>query len=247
MEIIRLDTADSTNSWVISHEKELPQTALVYCNTQTAGRGQRGNSWESAPGKNITASLIFHPKNFPAQDQFAISESIALGIVDFLKKLGVEARIKWPNDIYVEDKKICGILVEHAVVGQNIYRTVAGMGININQTEFVSDAPNPVSLKQLTGKHYDIAEMVEKLAGELQRNITSLQDLEEFRKGEGYHSAFLDSLWRNDGNFHPFFDRKANEEIYAKIYEVAPSGVLTLRARSGENREYYFKEVEFLL
>lgn len=241
MEIIKIDSADSTNTWVSRHEEELPSPALVYSHRQTAGRGQRGNHWESEPGKNITATLLFHPSEFPACDQFAISEAVALAVVDFLEGYGVKAKIKWPNDIYVEDKKICGILVEHTVMGSNIMRTIAGMGININQREFLSDAPNPVSMTQLTGLDHDLEEAVANLAKALEKRIAAL------RMPEILHGSFLDHLWRKDKRYHKFYDRNSNEPIRAKIIDVKANGLLTLETSEGDTREFAFKEVEFIL
>lgn len=241
MDIIKLDTADSTNSWVAAYEKDLPSPALVYCVEQTAGRGQRGNSWESAPGLNITASLLFHPQDFLAEWQFLISENIALAIISFLKDLGVEAKVKWPNDIYVGDRKICGILVEHVVTGKFITRTIAGFGININQTEFLSDAPNPVSLSMLTGEKYNLENALAKLSLHLEKF------LREIHQGISSHILFMKMLWRNDGNFYKFVDRKKDEPIEACIQEVAPTGMLTLQTREGDIRDFAFKEVEFVL
>ena len=241
MKILKIEIADSTNNWVAQHESELPSPSLVYCHQQTAGRGQRGNSWESEPGKNITASLIFHPEEFPAYLQFSISEAIALAIVDFLNDYGVKAQIKWPNDIYVGEKKICGILVEHVVSGQNIARSIAGFGININQTCFISDAPNPVSLSLLTGQQYNLEELTENLAAHLEKNLTLLHNAEDC------HSRFTSNLWRKDGNYHQFYDHTKKQHIKAFIHDVANNGMLTLITKENEARKYAFKEVEFIL
>ena len=241
MEILELEHTDSTNNWIANHEKELNGLTLVYSYAQTAGRGQRGNSWESEPGKNITASIFFTPKNYEAARQFHISEAIALAIVDFLLEFGVEAKIKWPNDIYVGDRKICGILVEHSVIGRNISRTIAGFGINMNQTLFLSDAPNPVSLSMLTGLSYDINESVRLLSKKLE------EYLEKLDAPEKLHAEFLELVWRKDGEFHDFFDRGRSERIKGKIEDVRPDGLLVVTTERGEKREYAFKEVEFIL
>lgn len=241
IDIIRLDTAESTNNSAAKLEKDLPATALVYTHTQTSGRGQKGNSWESEPYKNITASLLFHPQDFPANRQFALSEMIALCISDFLSEQGADTRIKWPNDIYTGDRKICGILVEHVVTGKTISRTIAGFGININQKEFRSDAPNPVSLTMLTGKEYDIEELLGRLAEKLEEYI------DRSKEPGLIHEAFLARLWRNDGKYYPFNDRKSRERIEARIRDVAPTGMMTLELRDGTLREYAFKEVEFVV
>lgn len=241
MQVIGIESADSTNNWVAENEKNLPSPVLVYCKEQKAGRGQRGNSWESEPGKNITASLLCHPEEFPAICQFAISEAVALAVTDFLRGYGVETKVKWPNDIYHGDKKICGILVEHVVIGNQISRTIAGIGININQTKFISDAPNPVSLKIITGKQHDIEECVAQLATILENYMKTLRDKERL------HREFLTSLWRNDGNFYKFHDRQTGETIYACIKDVDSRGILSLLTTDGESRSYAFKEIEFIL
>ena len=240
MDIIRLEATDSTNNWLLCHESEMKGPSMVYCHNQTAGRGQRGNSWESEPGKNITASVIFFPQNFPAFKQFLISEAVALAIVDYLEEKGVIAEVKWPNDIYVGDKKICGILVEHFVLGRNVTRSIAGFGININQTEFISDAPNPVSLKMITSKDYNIETEIERLAFIMNKYIHDLSPEAPL------HDRFLKNLWRGRG-IYEFFDRKNNEKIRGSICDVAPDGVLTLDTISGQKRRYYFKEVEFII
>lgn len=260
MQIIRIKETDSTNTWVGRHESELPAEALAYCLTQTAGRGQRGNSWESEPGKNITASLILHPRNFPASSQFLISEAVALALVEFLEKKGVEAKVKWPNDIYVGEKKICGILVEHVITGRNISRTIAGFGLNLNQEKFMSDAPNPVSLKMLTGISYSLEDSVAEIAQLLQKAIGGLCAIEEenqadensvFRKiaksHSELHARFMQKLWRNDGKIYKFHDHKCNEPIQAAISNVDTDGTLTLKLHDGERRSYLFKEIEFIL
>ena len=241
MNIQSLGIIDSTNNWLAYHEKELQAPLLVFCHTQKAGRGQRGNSWESEPGKNITASLLFRLTDFPALQQFQISEAIALAITEFLKEEGVEAKVKWPNDIYVGDKKICGILVEHSVTGRFINRTIAGFGINLNQTEFKSGAPNPISLKMLTRKEYNVEKCVEKLGVILKKYIDGLDSR------ISYHEKFLSKLWRGDKNYYKFFDRKNEEFIDARISEIAQDGLLTLTTADGQSRVYAFKEVEFLI
>ena len=243
MNIVRLDSTTSTNTWTALHDKDLESPSLVYSINQTAGRGQRGNSWESQPGKNITASLIFHPDNFPAHRQFLISEIIALAIVDFLKGHGISAKIKWPNDIYVGNKKICGILVEHVVVGKTISRSIAGFGININQEVFLSDAPNPVSLSQLTGLKYDIETEINSLASIIGNYLAKLST----DSSDINHDEFLKNLWRHDGNFYKFFDRNRTQYIEARINSVSTDGTLTLSTIDGDSRKYAFKEIEFVI
>lgn len=240
MEIIRLETTNSTNSWLADNESEIVSSTLVYAVTQTAGRGQRGNSWESEPGKNITASLIFRPQNFPASKQFSISECVALALLDYLNDKGVTAKIKWPNDIYVGDKKIAGILVEHVVTGKNITRTIIGFGLNLNQKIFVSPAPNPVSLKHITGQEYIIEKEICEVASHLSKRLQDIQD-------PSIHYEFVNNLWRRDNQLHKFHDKLKNEYIDAYIKDVATDGIISLQTHKGELRRFAFKEIEFIL
>ena len=239
MRILKLAETTSTNSWLSTNENNLEAPLMVYSEKQTAGRGQRGASWESEPGKNLTASLLLRLESFQADKQFLISEAIALSIVELLSRHGVLAEIKWPNDIYVGNDKICGILVENVVTGSEITRTIAGFGLNVNQEKFISDAPNPVSMKMLTQTDYEI----ETLANELSLFIEN--NLELLSEPELLHSRFMENLWRNDSHFYPFLDKKREELIYARIDSVAPDGILKLITTNGEPRNYAFKEIEF--
>lgn len=239
MKILKIEETDSTNIWLKENEKVLESPLFVYCVTQTAGRGQRGNTWESEPGKNITGSLLFHPLSLRAENQFLISEAVALGVVELLGKYGIQAKIKWPNDIYVDNEKICGILVENVITGRDITRSIAGVGLNVNQDTFISDAPNPVSMTQITGLTYPIDRVTEDLVSTIESNLKGIITPEEL------HEKFMEKLWRNDGNFYPFFDRKSDEPIKAKIQAVRPDGTLMLITDKNEVRSYVFKEIEF--
>lgn len=240
MVILRLGETDSTNDWVKRNARELETGTLVWCDVQRSGRGQRGNSWESAPGKNITASALLRPDWVEAGKQFCISEAVALGVADVLDGLGVDAEVKWPNDIYSGDRKICGILIEHSLLGRGIVHTVAGIGLNVNQSVFESDAPNPVSVVHLTGEENDLSRVVTMLGKALERRI------EETRSPELLHREFISRLWRGSGS-HPYRDVATGEVFNASIAGIEPCGVLKLRDESGVEREYAFKEVEFLL
>ncbi len=127
MKILLLEETDSTNTYVSVHADSLDDMTLVAAHSQTAGRGQRGNSWESEPGRNICATLFHRPAGVPARVQFAVSEATALGVADMLAHYGIEARVKWPNDVYVGDRKICGILIENAVAGGATCSTAASV------------------------------------------------------------------------------------------------------------------------
>ena len=171
MNFLLLEEVDSTNSYVAVHAAELEDMTMVIADSQTAGRGQRGNSWESEQGKNLTFTLLYKPQGIAPREQFAISEAAALAVADFLVESGMEAKVKWPNDIYAGDRKISGILIEHALMGQTIQHTRIGIGLNVNQREFRSDAPNPVSMVQLLGSESDISRVAVGVGTHLERRL----------------------------------------------------------------------------
>lgn len=244
MKILHLEEVDSTNGWLMREADSLEAPLLVSAHTQTAGRGQRGNHWESEPGKNLTFSVLYRPYHFPAIAQFAISEAVALAIVDFLKSEKIEAMVKWANDIYVEDRKICGILIQHVLIGSEISYTVIGAGINVNQLRFVSDAPNPMSMAQLTGHSYDLDSLEKKVSTCLEKRLAETTTV----KGRGtLHDEFLSNIWRMDGNLHPFTDISTATPFRARIKDILPSGQLILTLADGSERSYWFKEVSFTL
>lgn len=245
MNFLLLEQVDSTNSYVSVHAGELDDMTMVIADTQTAGRGQRGNSWESEPGRNLTFTLLHRPKGIAPREQFAISEATALAIADFLEETGIEAKVKWPNDIYAGDSKIAGILIEHSLTGSAITDTRIGVGLNVNQREFRSDAPNPVSMANLLGADTDISRVAARVGAHLEARL-SLAATPEGR--EEMHREFKRRLWRGDGAEHPFRRRDTGETFPGVITDVSPEGPISiLDTASGSTSIFMFKEVEFLL
>ncbi|MDD6357504.1 MAG: biotin--[acetyl-CoA-carboxylase] ligase [Bacteroidales bacterium] len=236
--IVKLPATHSTNSYmqeVLS--KSLPEEGtLVWTPCQTAGRGQCGNAWESEPGKNITCSAVFYPA-VNIQEQFLVSEAVSLAVIDFMDILMPGCRIKWPNDIYYGDFKVAGILIEQNLYGKRIDSCVAGVGININQKKFRSDAPNPLSVSLVTGETYD----VELLLPQLQEKLTErMREL----KSPCLHQEYMSRLYRKEG-FFLFSD--ASGVFVARICDVQSNGYLVLETDKKEKRCYAFKEVEFVI
>lgn len=251
MNIIRLQETDSTNSWVSAHAPELPSESLVIAHTQTAGRGQRGNTWESEPGKNLTFTLLMRLKAIPAIRQFRISQAVSIAICDTLEELyGVHCRIKWPNDIYAGDRKICGILISHSLTGSHIDHTIIGGGINVNQTIFRSDAPNPVSVAQLTGRTYNLDELTEAVGEKIIAQINAIDHAfaTSDERAEGtLDTLYMSMLWRADGKNHPFRRVSDNSTFMASIQSVQPTGHITLLHHPSNTTESFaFKEIEWL-
>lgn len=145
-DIIWLTEVDSTNKYVKSNIDSLDNLSVVSALSQTAGRGQGDHTWQSEPGQNLLFSILLKEPDVAPNCQKVISDAVAESMVKLLEKHGIEAWIKPPNDIWVRDKKICGILIEHALRSGRISWSILGVGLNINQTVFPSDLPNPTSM-----------------------------------------------------------------------------------------------------
>ncbi len=228
---------DSTNDCLnrLSRVSDLPEFYTIWAEYQSKGKGQKGNSWESERDKNLTFSFLLHPLSIPASEQFVISEMISLAIRDALSSYTAGISIKWPNDIYWNDRKICGILIENELCGTQISNCVVGVGLNVNQDSFHSDAPNPVSLKQITGKDTDREMILHQILGSFYNFYVVRQ---------GVHDAYLSALYRRKG-YHRYRDAQGLFE--AELVDVEPDGHLVLQPRNGLPRRFAFKEVQFIL
>lgn len=211
---------------------------------QTAGRGQKGNTWESEQGKNLLFSIFAHPHNIKVKEQFYISEAIALAVSDaVIAAIGPEfaggISVKWSNDVYWKDFKMAGILIENTIQGDRILDTVAGVGLDVNQEVFLSDAPNPISLRNITGREFDRdalhTDIVERFIGYMERSSDN--------EKADVDRLYRERLYRREG-YHPF--RDAQGEFEACIEGIRPDGCLMLLTRSGEHRTYEFKQVQFI-
>lgn len=240
---INIKETASTNTYLARMATMLPSGTVIYTHHQSAGRGQRGNSWEAEPGKNLTFSLLVkNPPVAPAA-QFGISEAVSLAIVDFLSQYSTGFSIKWPNDIYHGDRKICGILIEHSLCGNSIRHTIIGAGININQDVFLSDAPNPVSLKQIIGCETDLDSALRDVCSRIEAQVAALGTADGATR---LHSRYLATLYRHDGCMHEFA-LPGGGHFMARIAGVAPAGTLMLEHADGSCHDYAFKEVQFVI
>lgn len=232
----------STNTCAADLLKENnPQEGtIVQTNFQSAGRGQAGNKWESEDGNNLLISIILYPSTINPSEQFIISMAVSLGICDFVKRFAGDSSVKWPNDIYVKNDKIAGILIENSVMGEKIENSIVGIGLNINQISFKSDAPNPVSLKLVTGADYILSECLSELASDL--DIRYKQVIaEEFQL---IRDEYASKLYRID-QWSAFSDK--NGRFEGKIVSVTDSGKLVIERKPGKLTEYSFKEVEYII
>ncbi|MCX6326149.1 MAG: biotin--[acetyl-CoA-carboxylase] ligase [Bacteroidia bacterium] len=237
-----LENLPSTNTHAadLLKNNDLTEGAIVYTNYQSAGRGQTGNRWESEDGKNLLISIVLFPSMINPADQFLISMTVSLGICDFLKRYIPVCTIKWPNDIYVNNDKIAGILIENSIMGNQIENTIAGIGLNINQDKFLSDATNPVSLSLITGRSYDLTTCLNQLASDLDKRYKQLIS-ENFAQ---IKHEYVSQLYR----LNEWYNFRDMNGIYAgRILSVNDKGKLQIERRAGKISEYYFKEVDFIL
>ena len=231
-EIVHIEETDSTNRWMKDNGEG---TQVVVADYQTAGKGCGSNSWEAERGQNLLFSVMIHPKSLQAKNQFIITQVISVALCKTLDRyVQSQISIKWPNDIYVGDKKVCGVLIENRLQGRMIKDTIIGIGLNVNQTEFKSDAPNPVSLKQLIGKDIDREEVLNTFIEQLNETVKSATIIADYKA----------RLYRREGK-HLFMTK--NTTFKASIVDVKDDGRLMLEDEKGVAHLFRFKEVQFVI
>lgn len=241
--VIRLPEVDSTNDYLRGYrpvEEDDNSMVVVIADYQTHGRGQGTNAWESERAKNLLMSVRVHPRYVPVRYQFFLSMAGGLAVKDAVSSYVEGVTLKWPNDIYVGDRKLSGTLIETSVGRGQLKDCVFGVGINVNQTEFCGDAPNPVSLSQLLGREVGREELTQKVLNAFEKYCQML-----LNGAYGDVSAlYYLSLYRRKGYF-PF--RDVDGEFEAELVEVEDDGHLILHDREGKIRSYAFKEVAYII
>lgn len=240
--IKRFSQLDSTNrtteKWVL--ESHPPEGSAVMADFQSHGRGMAGNSWESAPGQNLLVSFVLYPEFLFAGDQFMINKVVSLAVKECVRNFlnRNDVRVKWPNDVYVGDTKIAGILSQNSIRGQHIQFTVVGIGLNVNQLEFSPFTPKAVSMKSIAGKDFDREEVLAYLASRLEYFYEML------RQGltADLDRRYLASLYK--------FGREARFSSSGQVFTgvisgVSPFGFLIISI-DGEPKEFDIKDVQFL-
>lgn len=206
---------------------------------QTAGRGQQGYKWESQPGQNLLYSIGVRPTFLAPRKQFRLLQVASLAVCNALNDLSSGFKIKWPNDIYYEDRKISGTLIENELNGQNFKQCVLGTGINLNQTEFSTYPPNPVSLKQIIGQNTNGAILLEQILNQFDLLYQKLEQGDEFQLAAAYRSH----LFRGEGEY---LYRDEAGTFNASIQTIEPDGHLVLQTSDGTLKRYHFKEVKYV-
>lgn len=240
-----LDVVDSTNRYIrdeadnlLVNGKDIVAVTAAY---QTAGRGQRGNVWQSQNGDNLLLSILVRPcRVLEAKNQFLLSQAVAVSLHAAMKRYGIETRLKWPNDIYVGNKKLAGILVELDYSGAFVEQAIIGIGLNVNQTEFPTMDRVPVSMKMLLGKNVPVDDALASVLGSFEHCYRMLLCGDSGAIAREYNSLLLGL-----GEKQRFSD--ADGEFIAVIEGVEPAGHLLLRRDDGTLSRYAFKEVEQMM
>ena len=261
--IIFLDSIGSTNTWLreyvegqdnlsdMSTDDGVMLTVCTY--RQTAGRGQQGNSWESEPDKNISFTTLLDTSALRPEYLWRVTEMCALAVVKALSSFGITAVIKWPNDIYVGDEKICGILIESVLRGNTVPYCLAGIGVNINQTVFRSGAPNPVSMALIAGHEFNKEEVLRAIVKQLHSLWRLLTDAPQLLKKD-----YMQLLYRRKGLFpyrrkevsvSPMAISSSMDEgvFYAEIADITEQGCLVLRQGDGHAETFHFKQIQYII
>lgn len=241
MNVIWLETVDSTNSEALRLLPELPSGTVLAAYEQTAGRGQRGNTWFTRPGQNLTFSIVLKNLSLEASQAIRLNFLTSVAVASFLESKGVKAAVKWPNDIYVNGGKICGILIENSLDGPMLGASVIGIGINVNQREF-SQLANATSLTLCTGKEYVLETALKEFLTVFERLLPSLAE-------EDLLQEYTARLFRM-GVSARYHDLLTDREYRGIIRGVEPDGRLCIQDQDAPGlplRHYHFKEVSYLL
>ncbi len=243
--IHHIDKVASTNdlAFEVCAEKEPEEGTVYVAYEQTAGKGYHDNIWVSEKGKNLTMSLVLCPGFINPSEQFVITQLISLATADTLKTLIPEhlIRIKWPNDLYINEAKVGGILVQNSIMGDRIEYTVVGIGLNVNQREFPESLPNPVSVGGYTNKDYELDDVLKSLLHYINVRYTGFSKYPDRKQ---LQDEYLKNLYR----YQELAAFKDKDGIYnGRITDVDAYGRLEITAQNGVKKHYNFKEVAFVL
>lgn len=221
---------------LLCQQRDLAEGSLVITSHQTAGRGQRGNSWEAQAGKNLTFSILLKPTFLSVVQQFFLTIVVSLGIRDLLtEETGIKVQIKWPNDILMDDLKICGVLIENQILGQKLSGSVIGIGLNVNQLFF--SVPTATSLALVTGQNYDLSGLLTRLLSHIEQRYLELRE----GKLQKLRDQYLDALYLRDKRHRFNSERGEFEGVIRGIDEI---GRLVIETPSGP-RSFDIKEIRY--
>ena len=241
--IIEIDVVDSTNNYTANllHKTKLVEGTVILAHFQSKGRGQRGELWHSEPGENLLFSIVLEPFFINNENYFLLSKVVALAINDVLEEIsGKISFIKWPNDIYINEKKIAGILIENQWKGNTLQRAIVGIGININQLNF-DKVENATSLSLLTAKTHNLHLVLEKINNKIEEYYLKLKMGNSKEIDQRY---FEQLLYRNQ--WHTYLLNNG-DKIKGKIVEIVSSGQMILEHENNSKKGYDIKEIKFMI
>ncbi|MDR6941920.1 biotin--[acetyl-CoA-carboxylase] ligase [Mucilaginibacter pocheonensis] len=240
--LVTIKEVDSTNTFLknlLSNSKPLPEGTVIMAESQYAGRGQQQNKWHSEPGKNLTFSILLTPGFLPVVNQFDLTRVVSLGVFDaLLPYLGDKLKIKWPNDIYYDEHKLGGILIEAHIQGDHIKNAIIGIGLNINQENFEPGAGNAISVKQILHRDYDLRTLLSEICAHIEGYYLNLKA----GKVSLVRNMYLSRLyWLNQTKHF-----RSNDQIFeGVIRNVKDEGLLVVE-NNNEQQEFSLKQIEFL-
>lgn len=238
--LIEHDHLDSTNSYALKvlRDQNVPEGTVIFTPHQTAGRGQMHNDWYSESSDSLTFSVVLYPHFLNAVDQFRLNKAISLATYDYLSEKVDGVRIKWPNDLLIDGKKVGGILIENQLKGSVLNQSIVGIGLNLNQRRFPLSLPDATSLYRLTRESYSVKQELHKLFSFIEARYLQIRHAKRDLRADYFRVLHRNAGWFEYEDEHGRFD--------AEIVGVDPSGRLILRDRKGEQRAYAFKEVGFV-
>jgi BirA family biotin operon repressor/biotin-[acetyl-CoA-carboxylase] ligase len=244
-QIQEIRSLGSTNDYLfgMTADGDVKEGKIIIARNQLKGKGTANNKWESEAGKNLTFSILIKPDFISPDNQFVITQIVSLALInslsDFLDR--DKLKIKWPNDIYYSDGKLAGILIQNIIKASKISCSVIGIGLNINQDRFLSDAPNPISMTQITQKTYDLNNVFTKVLKSIDENYSRLM---LFPKTKWLEKSYLDNMFR----FNTLSEFVENSKTFkGKIKGIDNYGRLIIIKQNGKEKVYGFKEVEFVI
>lgn len=242
MKYIELNEINSTNTYLSEKllSGEITEPTTVYTHSQTKGKGMGQNIWVSDDNSNVLFSIALFT-TVKSEEIFKVSLATSMAIFEFLKLKGIKTKIKWPNDIYYNGKKVGGILIENKLDGNLVKASIIGVGINLNQEKFPKWLPNPISLKNITGKEYDVEEFVTGISEMVEKNLNEIKDV----PFSDLRLNYLLNLYRF-GEIAMWKIQGIKDEISGSIVDVKPSGKIVVQAVSGQLCECDIKEIKLL-
>ena len=236
--LILLAETESTNRFLarLSADTNLPEGSVVVANHQTSGRGQAESKWVSEAGQNLLMSILLKPDFLSAKKIFLLSKMVSLAVKDALTDFGIETKIKWPNDIYSRDQKICGVLIENIMRGAQVQQSVIGIGLNVNQEIFPKEIPNPASMKSISGNTFSIDECMFSICNHLEKRYLQLKS----GHTDDINKEYLNFLYRSH-KMHEY--ESMGQKFTAEIINVEEEGRVVMRKEDGSVVRFGFKEV----